>query len=57
MIKMLFYILVLIASIYNIFWVFFAEFKILPMLFSGLMIIISLLEIDSYITNKKNNNK
>lgn len=57
MIKMLFYILVLIASIYNIFWGFFAEFKIIPMLFSGLMIIISLLEIDSYIANKKNNNK
>lgn len=57
MIKMLFYILVLLASIYNIFWGFFAEFKIIPMLFFALMIIISLLEIDSYITNKKKNNK
>lgn len=57
MIKMLFYILVLIASIYNIFWGFFVELKIIPMLFSVLMIIISLLEIDSYITNKKNSNK
>lgn len=57
MIKMLFYILVLIASIYNIFWGFIVELKIIPMLFSVLMIIISLLEIDSYITNKKNSNK
>ncbi|ETD04629.1 hypothetical protein N568_0106970 [Lactococcus garvieae TRF1] len=57
MIRLIFDIVFLVLSICNIFWNLTGEIKIIPLIFSFVFLIVMILEIDSYITNKKKNNK
>lgn len=53
MIRLIFDIVFLVLGICNIFWNLTGEIKIIPLIFSFVFLIVMMLEIDSYITNKK----